>query len=92
MITDIFARFAEHSSNSHMIKRLVRLLTAVVKISEKKGVNVQPHSALLKGEALKNITITYEAKDKKDAWSKAIVDRQFVIETSTSATVWELKD
>ena len=68
------------------------MLKATIQISEKKGVNVQPHSALLNGEPIENLTVTYSVIDRRDYWCRLIVDREFVISTHTSATVWELKD
>ena len=68
------------------------MLKSTIQISEKKGVNVQPHSALLNGEPIENVTVTYTVIDRRDYWCRPIVDREFVISTYTSATVWELKD
>ena len=71
---------------------MLRVLKATIQISEKKGVNVQPHSALLNGEPIENLTVTYTVNDRRDYYSDPIVDREFLISSHTSATVWELKD
>ena len=53
-----------------MIKRLVRILETVIKISEKKGTGgVQPHNAILQGEMLDRIIIRYMVKNKQSYYS-----------------------
>ena len=46
-----------------MIRRLIRVLVGIIYITEKKGVTVKPHSALLQGELIERITVRYEVDD-----------------------------
>ena len=50
-----------------------------------------PHSALLNGEIIDNITVRYISFDRKEYTYRPILDRDFVIKTYTSATIGELK-
>ena len=46
-----------------MARRLIRILVSIINITEKKGVIVKPHSALLQGELLERISVRYEVDD-----------------------------
>ena len=74
-----------------MKKRLLKILETLIKISEKKGVNVQPHHSLQKGELLRNIKVNYMVDDIND-YTKKIVERSIIVEADSSMTVWEFKD
>ena len=38
------------------------------------------------------VTIRYMINDRRDYWSKPMLDREFTVDTYTTATVWELKE
>ena len=58
-----------------MTRRLIRILVSIINITEKRGVTVKPHSALLQGELIERITIRYEVDDVQGFWSSKVLDR-----------------
>ena len=74
-----------------MIKRLVLILIWLIKMSEKEGLNIQPHSALIRGELLRRVVINFYVDDAQD-YTKKILDRSITVDASTSMTAWEFKD
>lgn len=87
-----FELIAANRDDPTQIKRLVRILEAVIQISEKKGTgDVQPHNAILKGEMLDRVIIRYMVKNKASYYGGLKLDKTVVVKLYTSATVWEFK-
>lgn len=63
----------------------------MIKISEKDGLSVKPHNALLQGDMLESIMIKYQVPDVQD-YTRKIDDRKILIDTRTTTTVWEFLD
>jgi len=75
-----------------VIKRIVKILQDVIRISEKKGTGgVQPHNAILKGEMFDRVIVRYMVKNKQSYQGLLKLDRSVVVKLFTSATVWEFK-
>lgn len=87
-----FELIAASQDKPAQIKRIVRILESVIKISEKKGTGgVQPHNAILKGEMLDRVIVRYMVKNKQYYYGGLKLDRSIVVKLFTSATVWEFK-
>lgn len=52
---------------------------------------MQPHNAILKGEALDRIIIRYMVKNKQSYYNSLKLDKSIVVKIYTSATVWDFK-
>ena len=90
--TRCFELIAANKDKPLLIRRLVKILEAVIKISEKKGTGgVQPHNAILKGEILDRIIVRYMVKSKSSFYGALTHMRTIVVKLFTSATVWEFK-
>lgn len=71
----------DESSSPTTVKRVLFILSSIVKESEKRGTGgVQPHNAILKGELLDRIVIKNHTRDKP---------QNLIVAVFTSATVWE---
>ena len=73
------------------ISRMVKILQSIIVISEKKGLKVKPHKAILKGDMLQQIIVKFYVSDLQD-YTKRLVDRQILIDARTTTTVWEFVD
>ena len=65
ILQDFIARCFElmQTDDAVTVKRIVRILAATIKISEKKGTaGVQPHNALLLGEELDRVIVNYKVQ------------------------------
>lgn len=94
LVREIFDKISESqaSGNSAMTTRLLLVLQSVITTSEKlTGTSVQPHSALLKGELLDELTVRYQTKDRASYNRRQFIDREFVVSANTLSTVWQLK-
>ena len=70
----IFQKLEEHKDDIRMTKRLILILTWLIKISEKQGLNIQPHNALIRGELLQRVNVNFYVDDAQD-YTKKILDR-----------------
>ena len=83
---------SQAGNNSAMTSRLLLILQSVITTSEKlTGTAVQPHSALLKGELLEELTVRYQTRDRASYHKRQFIDREFVVSANTLSTVWQLK-
>ena len=73
-IQKIFQKLGEEGIDNRMVKRLILILTWLIKISEKEGLNIQPHSALIRGELLQRVEVNFYVDDAQD-YTKKILDR-----------------
>ena len=64
------------------------ILETLVKMTEKRGLNVLPHQALMQGDELNHIKINFMIPDIQDK-SQLVVREQIEVNTFTSTTVWE---
>ena len=92
LIKSIFDKMTEFDSSPAIVKRLVRILTKLIEITEKKGVRVKPHSAILKGELLERIIVRYMIKDRQGLPGRFIKDSSIYVSAFSSVTVWEFKE
>jgi hypothetical protein len=63
-------------------KRVLTIIKNIIYEAEKKGTDVKPHNALLKGEFLENIIIKDKASPKH---------QNILMSIYANATVWEFK-
>lgn len=82
--------FSKIDEQPELMQRYLRMLEFVIIISEKKGLNVKPHSALRQGVPLTGITVKFQVHSKD--FNKKIDDRVIEVEAMTTATVWEFKE
>ena len=80
----------EQSPNKDVLERLIRILIKLIEISDKIGLKIEPHNALLQGELLNRIVVRYMVTDIGFSGSLR-VERNFFVKTYSSTTVWELK-
>jgi len=87
-----FELIKSNQDKPQVIKRIVKILQDVIRISEKKGTGgVQPHNAILKGEMFDRVIVRYMVKNKQSYQGLLKLDRSVVVKLFTSATVWEFK-
>jgi hypothetical protein len=90
--TRCFELIKSNQNKPEVIKRIVKILQDVIRISEKKGTGgVQPHNAILKGEMLERVIVRYMVKNKQLYQGYLKLDRSIVVKLYTSATVWDFK-
>jgi len=64
--------------------RIIQIIRTLIEVSEKKGTcDVQPHSAILKGESFERIIIKNATK---------LYFPNLIVRVFSSATVWEFVD
>ena len=95
LINKIFIKLDEQDIQNvetyFTIRRLVKILQSIIVISEKRGLKVKPHKAVLKGDMLQQIIVKYYVVDVQD-YTRKVVDRQITIEARTTTTVFEFID
>ena len=70
---------------------MIKILEQIIVISEKKGVRVKPHKAVLKGDMLQQIKVKYKVADVQD-FTRMVENRHVIVEPRTTTTVWEFVD
>ena len=70
---------------------MINILEKIILVSEKKGMRVKPHKAVLKGDLLHKIKVKYFVTDVQDQ-TKRDEDRYVIVETRSTTTVWEFVD
>ena len=81
LINKIFEKLAgleKRYENYTLIRRLIKILQKIIVISEKKGLRVKPHKAVLKGDMLHLITVKYYVADVQD-FTRNILVRQITV-------------
>lgn len=89
-----FAMINEKRDDVAAIKRIVRILSILIELSERKGTaGVQPHNAILLGEKLDRIIVRYMVRTKDSGYYYATLKlaKKVTVSAYTSATVWEFK-
>ena len=70
---------------------MIKILEQIIVISEKKGMRVKPHKAVLKGDMLQQIKVKFFVADVQD-FTRSIEHRYVIVEPRTTTTVWEFVD